>query len=94
MRYEDLVAAASERRLWQCPSGWVVGGPGEDGFEVTWICTVEDDASRLARSIVDRASDLGAEAVSVKAPRVGWLVDAFESAGLDLVPAHVYEREL
>lgn len=94
MRYEDLAGAAGERRLWQCPSGWVVGGLDDDGFAVTWICTVEDDAARLARSIVDRAADLGAESVSVKAPRVGWLSTGLEAAGFELVTAQVYERAL
>lgn len=94
MRFEDVGAAARHRRLWHCPSGWVIAELGEEGFDITWICTVEPDAARLIRSMVDRAGDLGAETVSVKAPRVGWLVEALDAAGFELEPAQVYEKAL
>lgn len=94
MHIDDVEAAARRRSLWHCPSGWVVAELDDEGLDVTWICTVETDAARLVRSMVDRGTDLGAETVSIKAPRVEWLVEALEAAGFELEPAQVYEKPL
>jgi GNAT superfamily N-acetyltransferase len=84
LRFEDLEQAANERRLWGCPAGWVIGALQEDSFHLSWVTTNPDDAYPLARAMLDRATDLGAEKLTALVPATNFLVDSFERLGAEL----------
>jgi len=97
-RPEDLVAAAARRSLWSCPAGWLVAEIDDDDpntFWVSWVMAAEEDAYRLLRVAIDRASTDGAERIVVMLPQTEWLDRAAKRAGLasrhDLL---VYERPI
>jgi len=96
LRPDDLIAAARERFLWWCPAGWLVSSADDNEprtFWVSWFMAAEDDAYRLLRVAIDRATADGAERIVVMLPEVEWLDRAAKRAGLasrhDLL---VYER--
>ena len=97
-RPEDLAAAAHRRSLWSCPAGWLVGDVDDDDprtFWVSWFMAAEEDAYRLLRTAVDRASTDGAERFVVMLPEAEWLKRAAKRAGL--ASRHellVYERAI
>lgn len=97
-RPDDLTTAAHQRSLWSCPAGWLIGTVDDDDprtFWVSWFMAAEDDAYRLLRVAVDRASADGGERIAVMLPETEWLDRAAKRAGLasrhDLL---VYERAL
>ncbi len=94
LRVDDLETAARERRFWSCPAGWIVGQFEEDSFHVSWIATTPDDAYPLARAILDRATDLGAERITALVPAVGFLVEAFGRIGANLHHDILWETSL
>lgn len=90
----DLETAAKERRLWQCPAGWVVGQFEDESFHVSWINTNPDDAYALARAMLDRATDLDAERLTALVPDVGFVSDAFNRIGATLHRDILWELSL
>lgn len=92
---DDLEQAVRSGRLWQCPSGLIIGGVDEDGaFDVSWVQTTDVDAPRLVKAIIDIADSLGAEEVRAMAPAAGWLCDALEQYGFTLRPSSVWALPL
>ena len=94
-RPDDLEDAVHRRAFWSCPAGWLIGDIGDDPgtFWVSWVMAAEEDAYRLLRAAIDRASGDGAERIVVMLPRNEWLDRAAKRAGL--VSRHdllVYER--
>jgi GNAT superfamily N-acetyltransferase len=94
MRYPDVVEAAEEGRLWQCPSGWVIADPTVDGWQVSWLVTTDLDADRIVRALDDRAAASGVRNLLIWVPEVPWAVEALERASFSLHPATVYARPL
>lgn len=98
MRADDLVAAATRRALWVCPAGWLIGDVNDDDsdtFWVSWVTTAPDDAYRLLRAAIDRASLEAAERIVFLLPDTEWTNQAARRVGLE--PGHrllVYERPL
>lgn len=80
--------------LWQCASGWIIGGVEDDGdFVVRWLVTSEEDADRLMRAVVDLA-DEHTDNLTVFAPAIPWLRNALTRAGLDLHPQLIWQKEI
>ncbi len=95
MRIDDLEQAVRAGRLWQCPSGWMVGGMAGDGrFEVEWLLTTDLDCERLLRSIIDLADGMKAESVWMMVPAIDWLVDQLNGYGFRLQPSTVWVKTL
>jgi len=98
MREHDLVAAARRRALWVCPAGWLIGEVDDDRpdtFWVSWLMAAPDDAHRLLRAAIDRASSEAAERIVFLLPKAAWLDQAARRAGLRA--GHhllVYERPI
>jgi GNAT superfamily N-acetyltransferase len=96
MRPEDLASAARRKALWSCPAGWLIGDAEDEPpntFSVSWVATAPDDAHRLLRAAIDRASSDGAERITVMLPELDWIEKAAKRAAL--TPRHVllvYER--
>ncbi len=78
--------------LWQCASGWIIGGLEDDEFVVRWLVTTEEDADRLVRAIVDLASE-HAEHLTVFAPALPWVTEALVRGGMELHPQIAWEKE-
>lgn len=95
MTPHDLEQAVRSGRLWQCPSGLIIGGVDEDGvFAVSWVQTTDVDAPRLVKAVIDVADSLGAEKVEVMAPAAPWLGEVFEQYGFTLRPSSVWALPL
>jgi len=91
MTLEDVTGAARRRGLWQCPSGWAIAEMHDSELFISWVVTSDLDASRLVRSVVDKAENTdGVEHVGALVPGVTWLVEAFEKAGFESNPCTVY----
>lgn len=80
----DLEQASKERRLWQCPAGWVIGQLEDESFHVSWMNSNPDDAYSLARAMLDRATDLNAERLTALVPDTDFVADAFTRIGSEL----------
>lgn len=95
MRPDDLRTAASHRRLWHAPSGWIMQETLDDGtMVVSWMATSDLDASRLVQAVVDLADGSRVEQVRVMLPNVEWIVREVVSAGFEPHPARIYARPL
>jgi ribosomal protein S18 acetylase RimI-like enzyme len=95
MTPDDLEQAVRSGRLWQCPSGSIIGGVDEDGvFDVSWVQTTDVDATRLVKAIIDVADSLGAEEVQAMAPSAPWLCESLEHYGFSLRPSSVWALPL
>ncbi len=90
MRVDHVRAAATRHELWQAPSGWVIGTSAEDRWHISWIATTEVDARRLVRAVVDRATDLDAQRITMLLPRWEPLMDAAAELGFTATPSTVY----
>jgi GNAT superfamily N-acetyltransferase len=93
---DDLVAAARRRAFWACPAGWLIADIEDDDPDtcwVSWMMAAEEDAYRLLRAAIDRASTDGAERIVTMLPETDWLDRAAQRAGFE-ADHHllVYER--
>ncbi|MPZ51620.1 MAG: GNAT family N-acetyltransferase [Acidimicrobiia bacterium] len=80
--------------LWQCASGWIIGGvEDEDTFVVRWLVTTEDDADRIMRAIVDLAAE-HAEHLLIFAPALPWITEALTRSGLELHPQLIWQKQV
>ena len=93
-RLEDLEQAAKDRRFWGCPAGWAIGEFEGESFHVSWLSVNPDDSYLLARALLDRATDLGAERLTALVPAVGHVETAFTRIGAELHHDIIWEYAL
>jgi GNAT superfamily N-acetyltransferase len=94
MTLDDVTEAARSRRLWDCPSGWVIGDLHDDLFWVPWISTGPDDVHRLLRAAIELGEEQGAERFRMLFPQTDWLEQATRRAGLEVSKLLMYEKAL
>lgn len=95
LRPEDLVAAATSRRLWHCPSGWVMVDIDDAGeMTIPWLSTTDLDAVRLVRAILDLADGSRVERARLMSPGLSWMRVALEHAGFVVTPSTIFARPL
>lgn len=91
---DDLSEAARERRLWACPSGWVMGHVSGGSFVVDWMEATDEELARLIRAVVDKAVDLSVESVHVTVAASDPARLALDRYGFSRMPLVLYERPL
>jgi hypothetical protein len=95
LRALDVAAAARNRQLWTCPSGWVVTEESEDEMWVPLFITTGEDADRAVRALVDLAGERSARRLEVMVPRVPWLEAALAAEQMELAhPNLIFEKAL
>jgi len=94
-RYEDLLEAAANLQLLQCPSGWLIlEQPGEDVIRTGWSTTTPDEGPLFAEALLDLAAGRGAESIRVFVPSVPWMVETLTRAGGTPRETYIYALSL
>jgi GNAT superfamily N-acetyltransferase len=95
MTLDDVIEAARSRRLWDCPSGWLMGEVTDhDMFWVPWMSTSPEDAHRLLRAAIELGEERGAERFRMLIPQTDWMLHAVRRAGLEVSRLLMYEKTL
>lgn len=94
MRIDHVREAAARHELWQAPSGWVIATSGDEDWHVSWVATTDTDVRRLLRAVIDRASDLGSQRLTMLVPRWEPLVTAAAELGFDSSASTLYATHL
>ncbi len=95
MTRQDLEVAVRNGRLYQSPSGWVIGSIDDQGtFSIPWVQTTDLDSDRLIKAIIDLADGQRAESVWALLPAAEWLVDSLTGFGFEIHPSSIWSRSL
>lgn len=79
----DLHRAARADALWMSTAGWAMAAVDEDTLDVAWLVAGPDEVDEVVRATVDLASEIGAERVELKLPRLDWVNGALERNGFE-----------
>ncbi len=78
----DLRTAATDKTLYQAPSGWVIADePNEETMRLIWLATTPEEAPRIVESLLALAWARGLAELTIKTPDVPWMTESLARAG-------------
>ena len=91
---EDVTVAASERRLFGSPAGWVIveWDEASRSLDAVWAATSQNDFPRLVDGVRQLGMSRGTDEVVFRLPQTGWSEEALVREGATSFEVHIYAK--